>query len=219
MVKSITVARVHDGLPLAATIDDDDLDYEYPEHKAQGKALLKKQIPNQVDPRMTVEASDSFCFHVSIRDGVAFVCLADRLYPKRLAYSCLDEASDLFLHEYTTDQVGRVSRPYELIRFTNSLQRIKRSYQDVRSKENIERLKEELVDVTQIMTQNINQLLERGSKLENMSLLSNNLSQDARKYVRDAQQLNWNAFMERYGVPGIIILCFLFCLFVYYKWL
>lgn len=220
MVKSIVVARQHDGLPLASTIDDDDLDMDYPEHKSQSKALLKQHVPQATEPRCTVEVNEAaFSYHVYCRDGVAFVCLSERLYPKRLAYACLEEVSDSFFKEYTLDQIKRTSRPYELIRYTNALQRIKRSYQDVRSKQNLDRLQQALGDVTNIMTQNINQLLERGNKLESMSLLSSNLSADARRYVRDAQQLNWNAFMERYGVPGIIFLCFLLCLFIYFYYL
>lgn len=219
MVKSIVVARVHDGLPLAATIEDDDLDADYPEHKSQCKALLKQQVPTQTEPRVTVEAGDHYLYHIWSRDGVAFVCLTDRVYPRRLAYSCLDDVASAFDRDYPPDQVQRATRPYELIRFTNVLQRLKRSFQDVRSKQNIERLQADLVDVTNIMTANINELLERGTKLEKMSLLSTNLSQDARRYVKDAQQLNWNAFMERYGVPGVILLCFLLCLIVYFRYL
>jgi vesicle transport protein SEC22 len=221
MVRSIVVARVHDGLPLAATIEDDDLDAEYPEHKSQCKALLRQQVPNQTEQRVSVEAGDSFQYHILIdaANGVAFICLTDRSYPRKLAYSCLDEVRDAFINDYSPDQVAQVTRPYELIRFTNTLQRIKRSYQDVRARQNMERLQADLIDVSKIMTSNINEMLERGTKLEKMSLLSTNLSQDARRYVRDAQQLNWNAFMERYGVPGIVLLCFLVCLLVYFRYL
>lgn len=219
MVKSIVVARVHDGLPLAATIEDDDLDADYPAHKSDSKALLRQQVPSQTEPRVTIDAAHGYQYHILTQDGVAFMCLTDRVYPRRLAYNCLDEVASLFDTEYTGDQVTRVSRPYELIRFTNTLQRLKRSYQDVRAKQNIDRLQADLHDVHNIMTANINELLERGTKLERMSLLSTNLSQDARRYVKDAQQLNWNAFMERYGVPGVIAICFLLCLIVYFRYL
>lgn len=219
MVKSIVVARVQDGLPLAATIEDDDLDQDYPEHKSQCKALLKQQVPAQTEPRVSVDASSSHVYHIYIQHGIAYLCLTDRVYPKRLAYSCLDDVAAAFTRDYPADHVARVSRPYELIRFTNTLQRLKRSFQDVRAKQNIERLQADLVDVTNIMTANINELLERGTKLEKMSLLSTNLSQDARRYVKDAQQLNWNAFMERYGVPGVIAICFILCLIVYFRYL
>lgn len=220
MVKSAIIARIHDGLPLAATIDDEELENDFPDYKAQVKALLRQHLPAQSDPRCSLESADGrYFFHVLCADGVSFVALCDKLYPKRLAYTFLDDVSREFGKEHPRATVNEATRPYAFLKFNNTLQKVKRSYEDVRAKQNVQRLQQELVDVTNIMTQNINHLLERGNKLESMSLMSTNLSMDARKYVRDAQHLNWMAMMERYAVPGVIFGVFILCLWIYFRFL
>lgn len=226
MVKSILVARAHDGLPLASTIDDadqEDLDRDFPEHKAQAKTVLLKYLPGQTEPRCTIEAGSSLAYNFHVycpsSSSTAFIALCDRLYPKKLAYACLEEAAGLFGQEYSSANVQQASRPYQFIKFTNALQKCKRSFKDVRARQNIDRLQQELSDISTVMTANINQLLERGSKLESMSLLSSSLASESKRYHRATQDLNWNAFLQKYGVVGVMLIVLVLVLFIYFKWL
>lgn len=163
------------------------------------------------------------------------MAICDKTYPKRLAFSFLDEIHKLFLQEYPLNQVEAVNRPYAFLKFgkfirfykfmfyaillDNIIQKTKRSYQDIRAKQNMSKLQEELLDVSHIMTSNIKDVLERGNKLEKMSLMSDALAAESKRYVRDARQLNLDALYRKYGTPSILLAIVLFSLWIWIKYL
>ncbi len=152
-------------------------------------------------------------------NGVGFVCICDKLYPKRLAYVFLDDISRQFTNEYTRDQIQGATRPYAFIRFDTYIQEARRSYQDVRAQQNLTRLQSELVDVQNVMQTSIQEVLDRGNKLEHMSLLSSTLSSESKRFVKDARQLNIDMLYRKYGAPSIAIAVILFFIYVWYKFL
>jgi vesicle transport protein SEC22 len=99
----------------------------------------------------------------------------------------------------------------------NAIQRTKRSYQDIRAKQNLSRLQEELMDVSHIMTTNIKDVLERGNRLEKMSLMSDTLAAESKRFVRDARQLNLDALYRKYGTPAVLVVVVIFSLWVWIK--
>lgn len=101
----------------------------------------------------------------------------------------------------------------------NTLYRLKQSYADIRAKQNITRLQEELMDVSHIMTTNIKDVLERGSKLERMSLMSDTLAAESKKYLKEARQVNLDAMWRQYGTPSILVVIVLFALWIWIKFL
>lgn len=156
-------------------------------------------------------------FSSLVLNGVGFLCICDKLYPKRLAFVFLDDISRHFFEDFSRDQIEHATRPYAFIRFDSYIQKAKRSYQDVRAKQNLTRLQEELVDVAQVMQTSIQEVLDRGNKLDHMSLLSSNLSSESKRFAKDARQLNLDMLYRKYGPPSIVILIILFFIFIWYK--
>lgn len=56
-------------------------------------------------------------FSVLNVEGVVFLALCDKSYPKRLAFSFLDEAQQSFFAEYPLPQIEVVHRPYSFMKF------------------------------------------------------------------------------------------------------
>ena len=52
--------------------------------------------------RLTLE-SGGYCFHYMIEGGVVFLTMADRGYPKKLAYQYLDELQKEFTSLYASE--------------------------------------------------------------------------------------------------------------------
>ena len=52
--------------------------------------MVKKMGTSKLPNRMTYESGGS-CFHYTVERGVCFLTLADRGYPKKLAYQYLEE--------------------------------------------------------------------------------------------------------------------------------
>lgn len=166
---------------------------------------------------MTTIEAGNFTFHLLVHGGVAYLGLCDRSYPKKLAFSLLHDLQVSFESQYK-DMVDSVTRPYAFQKFETVIQKTKKSYVDVRAKQNLDRLHEELLDVTKIMTTSINDVLERGNKLEKMSLLSSNLSQESRKYLQDTRKLNLMMLWRTYGPMTIVAFSILLFLFLWIKY-
>ncbi|KAJ3007517.1 SNAP receptor [Thoreauomyces humboldtii] len=198
MIQSTLIARVADGLFLAA----DQESYDMTEHKNQAKQLFKRLSP-QSDQRCSIETGN-LVFHYLIEFGVCYLCLCDRSYPRKLAFAYLEELQQEFQEQYG-DQVGTVARPYAFVKFDSFIQKTKRQYKDSRTQRNLNKLNEDLQDVTRIMTRNIQDVLGRGESLDRMSTVSKDVADRAGKFRQSAKQLNMQALYQKYGPPVIVL--------------
>lgn len=57
-----------------------------------------------------------FVFHYLIEGGVCYLTLADKAYPKKLAYQYLEDLQKEFSRLYAT-QIDTAARPYAFIKF------------------------------------------------------------------------------------------------------
>ena len=64
--------------------------------------------------------SGAFTFHYIIDSDVCYLTLADRSYPKKLAFQYLEELQREFFSLYGRD-IEKASRPYAFIKFGESL--------------------------------------------------------------------------------------------------
>ncbi|KAK1865479.1 hypothetical protein I4F81_008010 [Pyropia yezoensis] len=157
------------------------------------------------------DATDAYADELTSYDRDAKKLL-QKAYPSRLAYDFLDELRKEFLNSHG-GQVARASRPYEFIRFDTFIIKTKKLYSDSRTQRNLDKLNSELRDVHSIMTKNINELLERGDRLEHVANKSMRLAQESKKYAAQARHANRMRLVRQYvplGVVGLIVLAALF---------
>lgn len=138
-----------------------------------------------------------FTFRLSsylIVDNVVYLTIAEKSYPRKLAFSYLDELSKEFAITYGP-KVESARKPYAFVGFGMSISttpavaivlmrsahpidtfmsKTARLYQDSRTataaagsnEGNLDKLNNELQDVTRIMTKNMEELLWRGDSLD-----------------------------------------------------
>ncbi|KAJ2724244.1 SNAP receptor [Coemansia sp. Benny D115] len=215
MVKSTIIARVADGLPLAASMDDEQAESELAGYKSQAKAIFKKLTP-QSETMCSIESGPYF-LHYLLDQGVCYLCICDKSFPRKLAFSYLDELAKEFYMSYGSEIEKTTLRPYAFIKFDTFIQKTKRIYEDSRTQHNLSKLNEDLRDVTQIMTKNMEDLLWRGDSLDRMSSMSDRLRDQSEKYRKDARRLNLEALYRKYGIPAAIILGLVFIIYIRYK--
>ncbi|KZO94814.1 protein transport protein Sec22 [Calocera viscosa TUFC12733] len=212
MVRSTTIARASDALPLAATVDDEQTEHALQEHKQQAKLIFRRITPNS-EPQCSIE-SGPYTLHYLIADNVVYLTIAEKSYPRKLAFSYLDELAKEFSHSYGP-KVDGVRKPYAFVGFDTFMQKTARLYQDTRNTgsggNNLERLNGELQDVTRIMTKNMEELLWRGDSLDKMSHLSSSLRDESQKYRKAARQINIDALIRQWApVAGIALFVIIF---------
>ncbi|KAJ8957607.1 hypothetical protein NQ314_006533 [Rhamnusium bicolor] len=188
MVLMTMIARVADGLPLAATMQEDEqsgrsiLDYQN-----QAKMLFRKLGP-QSPPRCTIETGP-YLFHYLIEYEVCYLVLCEKNYSKRLAYSYLEDIAQEFHAQYGK----RVNT---------------KSFTDSRSRRNLNTINNQLHDVQRIMVQNIDDVLQRGTVLSELDTKTQNLSMLTEKYKKDATYLNTKSMYVKAAIGGIVVLVF-----------
>merc|ERR1712183_795055 len=108
--------------------------------------------------------------------------MCEAKYPKRIAFLYLDEIGDLVLSELVKEfdnkwrsEVDQTARPFRFIHYDPILQRKQREFQDEGQQRS--KLNDDLSEIQSIMKKNINDILDRGEKLDNVQ----NISQDLLK--------------------------------------
>ncbi|KAH8205182.1 hypothetical protein TruAng_000594 [Truncatella angustata] len=215
MIRSTQIARVGDGLMLCASVDDESTESSLAEIKSQVKLILRRLNKN-AEPQASIE-SGSFTLHYLLSSDIVFLCICERSYPRKLAFTYLSDISTEFQNSYPAAQLHSPTlRPYAFMEFDTFINRTKSTYADARATQNLDKLNDELRDVTKVMTKNIEDLLYRGDSLDKMGEISSRLRDDSRKYRKAAVKINWDLMLKQYGpfaVFGLIVIFFIWLRF------
>jgi len=214
MVLMTMIARVADGLPLAASVQEDEqTGRSILEYQNQAKRLFKTLNANS--PRRCSIESGQYLFHYIIEQDSCFLTLCDRQFSKKTAYTFLEDLAQEFYAQFG-HKINTATRPYSFIEFDTYIQKAKKTYGDTRSRRNLSELNTELQDVQRIMVQNINDVLERGAVLSELENKAGNLSVMSQKYKKDAESLNTTSLAVIAGACGggfLLILLLYFWIF------
>uniref|UniRef100_UPI0035902EC0 vesicle-trafficking protein SEC22b-like n=1 Tax=Myxine glutinosa TaxID=7769 RepID=UPI0035902EC0 len=215
MVVMTMIARVADGLPLAASMQEDEQSgrnlMEYQSHAKQLFCKLNEQSPS----RCTLEAGPMM-FQYLIEQGVCYLVLCEGAFPKNLAFAYLEQLQTEF-HELYGKKVAAVSRPYSFIEFGTFIQKAKKSYVDSHTRRNLSSINTELQDVQRIMVTNIEGVLQRGEALSVLDSKASSLSSLSRKYRQDARYLNMRSMYVKVAVVALFSLMSI--LYIRFWWL
>ncbi|KAI1104309.1 snare-like protein [Jackrogersella minutella] len=215
MIRSTQIARVGDGLMLCASVDDEQTESSLAEVKSQTKLILRR-LNRNAEPQASIE-SGNYTLHYLISGEVVYICISERSYPRKLAFTYLSDLSAEFAQSYSPQQLHSPSlRPYAFMEFDTFIGRTKALYADSRAAQNLDRVNDELRDVTKVMTKNIEDLLYRGDSLERMGEMSSRLRDDSRKYRKAAVKINWDLLIKQYapiGIFALIVLVFIWLRF------
>lgn len=213
MVLLTLIARVRDGLPLSASMEEDE--ERLKPYKDKAKMLFRK-LDETSPTRCTLETGGSYNFHYNIEAGVCYLVLCEVNFPKRLAFGYLEALQKEF-HSQHGAEIASVTRPYHFIAFDTFIQKTKRGYNDTRgARRNLGRLNDELQDVQKIMMRNIEDVLGRGEMVDSLATKSASLSAASRKYAKDASMLKWKAMLQKWS--PVIAVCLVVLIFLWIRY-
>lgn len=111
------------------------------------------------------------------------------------------------LYRQWRTKVDQAARPFEFIRYDPIVQRKQRDFRDGQQQPQNSRLNEDLSEIQNIMKKNIDEILNRGEKLDNVSNISNELRNKSKDFKWGAKKLSWQTRMQQYGpmVVGFLI--------------
>eukprot|EP00933_Yihiella_yeosuensis_P037613 TRINITY_DN31603_c0_g1_i1.p1 TRINITY_DN31603_c0_g1~~TRINITY_DN31603_c0_g1_i1.p1 ORF type:complete len:225 (+),score=50.28 TRINITY_DN31603_c0_g1_i1:136-810(+) len=214
------IARSMDGLILVETWDDSNKVSK--PVKDQAKQLLRKL--HNMPPRCSVEGAGDFVFHYSMDNGVCYMALFDRSYPKNLAFAFLEDVHRLFQEELKREfgtgsvdyrsHIECIEKPYFFIKFDRQITKKKAEYRDPKSSKALGKLNENLQEVSSIMRQNIDEILKRGENLESVGRKASDLRDSSKQFKNMSGKLSWQTMVQKYGIPALIglmvllVICF-----------
>ena len=206
------IGRSEDGLLLSASgMNDSDLGNNSVVYQNQAKQLFKT-LRIDSPTQMTIE-TEPYVFHYLFENGICYLCLCERTFSKRLAFSYLEDLATEFQQQYG-QRLYTVNRPYSFIEFDTYIQAARKKLNAARSRRNINMLNNDLQDVQRIMVQNIGDVLQRGVAISDLDSKASNLSLMSANYKKGARLLNTRATYAKVAAAGIIMFCF-----VLYFWI
>ena len=121
-------------------------------------------------------------------------------------------ASLLSLSRQWRRAVDQAARPFAFIHYDPVIQRKQREFKEPSQQKS--KLAEDLTEIQSIMRQNIDQILSRGEKLDNVSNISNELRTKSKDFKWGAQKVTWQVQMQQYGAIVVGVLLVLFVIYI-----
>mmetsp|Transcript_5101 Transcript_5101/g.7049 ORF Transcript_5101/g.7049 Transcript_5101/m.7049 type:complete len:220 (+) Transcript_5101:66-725(+) len=176
------------------------------------QVLLGKIEENQNETRMTYKL-DQHLFHYIVHDTITFLCMADDAARRVIPFQFLEDIQRRFHATY--GGAGQTAIAYALNADFAPVIKRQMDYFNSQEGDDIGRVKNKINEVKDVMMQNIDNVLERGEKLELLVERSDNLQQESFKFQRSAKHLRraqlWSKVKTGFFV-SLIVLCF--CYFV-----
>eukprot|EP00727_Mastigamoeba_balamuthi_P007812 m51a1_g3651 Vesicle transport protein Sec22A (234) ;mRNA; f:208797-209867 len=176
-------------------------------HRAQAKQVFRKLGP-QSPARLTIDA-DKFYYAYVIKNNVCFLTICERVFPKKLAYDFLAELAKEF-ETMHGPEVASATSPYSFIKFDTFIQKTKRVYQDSRSQSALSKVSDDLREVQSIMNRSIQEILERGDKIDSVMNRSEALVSATSQYGKSARDFErhmwWQQRMPIIVAGGVVVL-------------
>mmetsp|Transcript_7109 Transcript_7109/g.29579 ORF Transcript_7109/g.29579 Transcript_7109/m.29579 type:complete len:229 (-) Transcript_7109:607-1293(-) len=228
MILLAFISRVSDGMLLVASMDtmrsadarasDETLDV----YKSQARQIIKQLTPSAA-AKCSIE-SGPYVFHYLISDGVCYLALTRKGYPKQLMFRYLEEVCEAFVDDLKREHgdwrtaVQTAARPYAFIKFDKTLQRKRKEYGDPSNRSNQTKIDEDIADIHNIMKRNIDQVLNRGEKLDRLVETTSSLKDEAHKYKWGAKKFSAMVLWQQYAPLVAIGALLLFVLWFKLRW-
>ncbi|PHJ23974.1 synaptobrevin family protein [Cystoisospora suis] len=220
------VSRSSDGLLLCETWDDIGTNPQVHALKHQAKQILKRlghAGGSTSNSKCSIDAGP-FKYHYIMEDGVTFLTVCGSSYPKKLAFSFLEDIRAAFQEELQTafgthavdyrSIIETIEKPYYFVKFDRTIQRKKQEYKDPDSSRAIMKLNQSLTEVTGIMRKNIDDILLRGENLEDVERKASDLKDASQKFKGLAKVLSFRALLQQYA-PFLVFGLFIVIIFVW----
>lgn len=157
-------------------------------------------------------AQEGQLFHVLVADGLTFLCMADEPLGRRVPFAFLEDIKQRFVARHETDALAAAEFGLN-DDFSPELAERMEFYSNDPSADAINRVRGAVADVKQIMVQNIENVLERGERIELLVFKTDALQSQAFSFRRESRRLKnaiwWkNVRMAAYIFAAILLIVY-----------
>ncbi|PWN44766.1 snare-like protein [Ceraceosorus guamensis] len=138
---------------------------------------------------------ESWLFHYLSQDGLTFLCCADHESGRRLPFALLSEVQKEFLATFDAPLLDSPA-PSDFNPFDSKLTQLLKRFNDAPDSDPVKAAQAELAGVKDIMTKNIEQILNRGETLEFLMNRTDNAAQHSMAFRRRAVGVRRNMWWK-----------------------
>eukprot|EP01016_Furgasonia_blochmanni_P051881 TRINITY_DN821_c0_g2_i2.p2 TRINITY_DN821_c0_g2~~TRINITY_DN821_c0_g2_i2.p2 ORF type:complete len:134 (-),score=26.09 TRINITY_DN821_c0_g2_i2:184-585(-) len=102
-------------------------------------------------------------------------------------------------------KIESIEDAYYFLKFERIIKKKRAEFSDVRSNANTERLKNELYSVHNIMSQNIDLVLDREKNLNQMSDKASNLKMHSKQFRDKSKDLAWSMWLRKNMIYLVVL--------------
>lgn len=136
-----------------------------------------------------------FLFHYISEDGITYMCMANESFGRRIPFLFLRDIQTKFLDIYTYEQI-KDAPAYGMNSFSNVIETQMVYFSSDPSLDKFKQVKGDIDQVKDIMTHNIERVLQRGERIDLLVDKTDGLSQQAFAFKKRSTLLKVRTFMR-----------------------
>ena len=136
----------------------------------------------------SVEHSGYFCYIYRLQNGLSVCCITDKDYPSYAAMNFLAKAITVFQEKIPKETWMNINQDTKLQ--IPELSSLLIAYQDPTKVEKIEAIKKELDETIHVTIKTMDQMLDRGEKMEDLIDRTNDLSDATKEFMVETKKMN-----------------------------
>lgn len=132
-----------------------------------------------------------YLFHYISEGGITYMCMANESFGRRIPFVFLQDIQSKILANYTTAQILDASA-YGMSAFNKVIERQMDFYSNDKNADKLKQVQGEIDQVKDVMTHNIERVLERGERIDILVDRTDGLSQQAFAFKKRSTLLKVN---------------------------
>ncbi|KAK9382413.1 synaptobrevin-domain-containing protein [Kockiozyma suomiensis] len=181
-------------------------------------ALILPKIPAEDDTKLTYIHNNWLVHYITtaaneaVPDGVTFLAITLSTVPRRVPFAYLVDVQRKFNETFTEEQVGECDQPYALASFSHTLGQLMTKADS--SQDRVAGVRQEIDQVKNIMSQNIERVIERGERIENLVDKTDHMNQTAFAFRKRSTALRREMWWKNKRLLVMIVIAVIFLIYV-----
>eukprot|EP01064_Diplonema_japonicum_P009329 TRINITY_DN16801_c0_g1_i3.p1 TRINITY_DN16801_c0_g1~~TRINITY_DN16801_c0_g1_i3.p1 ORF type:complete len:227 (+),score=15.65 TRINITY_DN16801_c0_g1_i3:43-723(+) len=215
LIKSTSIYRLGDGLLLCASNNGKRDQDAARAHEQKVFEHVRRQYMGGALGRHTELEGGEASFYILNDGNVGYITCCGRGAVKEAVHGFLEDIRREFHDMFSMHEITAARRQYELINFDKLIQKVVRRFDATGGNPQVVALKKELAEVTNIMKQNLEDVIGRGEKLDDLHSQSDKLRRESHRYYTKTQKLSRMQLFRKYA-PKVSVGLALFA-FIWWK--
>lgn len=167
---------------------------------------ILEKLP-QNDSRVSY-SQERHLFHIVVRDGITFLCMADEDFGRRIPFAFLEDVRERYLNRFG-EEVHTAPAYEHNAEFSRVLEDRMAFYSTDQRADTINRVRGEISEVKTVMIENIDKVLDRGERIELLVDKTDHLQNESFAFKREARRLKTRLWWKNIRLLAFVALLIL----------